>query len=140
MKQILSTLSAPNAVCITRKLPNGNKAIVKRIIVKGGANVADKKTLVTPRGVITELQDADFDILKGTDWFKRMESRGFVRVVETKSAAEDPEKAGMKKKDKAAQKTKKDIADADKVAKAENAEAAAEAAAEEISKATAKAE
>lgn len=132
MKQILSTLSAPNAVCITRKLPNGNKAIVKRIIVKGGANVADKKTLVTPRGVITELQDADFDILKGTDWWKRMESRGFVRVVETKSAAEDPEKAGLKKKDKSAQKTKEDIADADKVGNAENA---AEAAAEEISKA-----
>ena len=60
MKLILSTLSSPQTVCITKKQGNGSLKIVKRIHINGGANVADRKTLLTPAGVVTELTDEDY--------------------------------------------------------------------------------
>lgn len=111
MKMILSTLTAPQDVVLTKKTDNGALVAVKTITLKGGANVIDRHTLVTPQGVITELSDADFEMLKKTAFYKRMESRGFIRPVEAKEAAEDTKKAGMEEKDKSAQKTEEDFPD-----------------------------
>lgn len=113
MKMILSTLTSPQDVVLTKKTDNGALVIVKTITLKGGANVIDRHTLVTPQGVITELTDADFDLLKQTAFYKRMESRGFLRPVEAKETAEDTQKAGMEKKDNSAQKTEEDFPDED---------------------------
>lgn len=109
MKLILSTLSAPQKVCLTKKSDNGATVIVKEITIKGGANVIDKRSLMTPQGIVTELTDEDFALLKQTRFYQRMEARGHIRPVETKEQAEDTKKAGMKKKDKGAQKTEKDF-------------------------------
>lgn len=114
MKMILSTLSAPQDVAITRKTDNGALMIVKTIHINGGANVIDRRTLMTPQGVVTELTDADFELLKGTAFYQRMEKRGHLRPVETKETAEDTEKAGMKKKDASAQKTEDDYEEDEK--------------------------
>lgn len=111
MKLILSTLTAPQTVAITKKTDNGSLVVVKIIEIKGGANVIDRKTMTTPEGVVTELSDADFELLKETAFYKRMVIRGHLRPVETKSAAEDTKKAGMKNKDKSAQKTDADFKD-----------------------------
>ena len=70
MKMILSTLTAPQDVVLTRKTESGALEIVKTITLKGGANVIDRHTLVTPQGVITELSDADFDLLKQTGYLR----------------------------------------------------------------------
>lgn len=109
MKLVLSTLSAPQSVCLTQKAPNGALRIVKRIMLNGGANVIDRRTLLTPQGIITEVSDKDFDLLKETDFWKRQEKAGYLRVVETKDAAEDTKKAGLKTKDRSSQKTEKDF-------------------------------
>lgn len=109
MKLILSTLSAPQSVCLTTKVPSGAQRIVKRITINGGANVIDRKTLLTPQGVVTEMADKDFDLLKETKFWKRQEKAGYLRVVETKDAAEDTKKAGLKTKDRSSQKTEKDF-------------------------------
>jgi hypothetical protein len=111
MKMILSTLTAPQDVVITKKTESGALEIVKTITIKGGANVIDRRTLATPQGVVTELSDADFDQLKKTAFYQRMESRGYLRPVEAKETAEDTKKAGMEKKDKSAQKTEEDFPD-----------------------------
>lgn len=113
MKLILSTLTAAQNVVLTKKGANGALVVVKTITINGGANVADKKTLVTPSGVVTELSDKDFDMLKETDFYKRMEKRGHIRPIEHKSEAEDTKKNGMKQKDNSAQKTDEDYADAE---------------------------
>lgn len=108
MKLILSTLTSPQVVSFTRKRPNGSLEVYKKIRINGGANVADRKTFVTPQGVITELSDADFDLLTHCEWYKRQEKGGFIRPVEAASDADDPKKKGMKRRDKSAQKTDKD--------------------------------
>jgi phage portal protein BeeE len=109
MKIVLSTLTSAQNVVITEKASNGALRIVKRIYLNGGANAIDKKTLVTPQGVVTELDDKDFELLKKTEFYKRQEKAGFLRVVEKKDEAEDPKKAGLKKGDKSKQKTEEDI-------------------------------
>lgn len=103
MKLVLSTLSAPQKIIVNLK--DGKKRV---IFLKGGANVIDRKTLITPQGVITELSDEDYALLVSTDFWKRQEKGGYLRPVETKDAAEDTAKAGMKKKDRSAQKNKHD--------------------------------
>lgn len=108
MKLICSTLTAPQSICLNKKLQNGTLQVTKRININGGANVGDKRTLLTPHGVVTELSDEDYKLLIETEWYKRMEKRGFVRPVETKDEAEDPSKKGMTDKDKSAQVTKDD--------------------------------
>lgn len=114
MKMILSTLTEPQSVAITKKGDNGALVIVKRIHINGGANKIDRRTLVTPQGVVTELTDADFELLKQTDFYQRMEKRGHIRPVETKETAEDPAKAGMASKDNSAQKTEADYGEGEK--------------------------
>lgn len=109
MKLILSTLTAPQAVALTKKTDNGSLIVAKTIEIKGGANVIDRKTLATPEGVVTELSDEDFELLKNTAFYQRMVKREYLRPVETRSAAEDTKKAGMNKKDKSAQKTDADF-------------------------------
>lgn len=114
MKMILSTLTEPQSVAITKKADNGALVIVKRIHINGGANKIDRRTLVTPQGVVTELTDEDFELLKQTDFYQRMEKRGHIRPVETKEAAEEPAKAGMAAKDNSAQKTGEDYGEGEK--------------------------
>ena len=111
MKLILSTLTSPQSVCITSNTASGALVVSKRITINGGANAIDRRTLNTPEGVVTELTDEDYDALIQTDFYKRMESRGYLRKVSTKSAGENTKRAGMKEKDKSAQKVKSDFAE-----------------------------
>lgn len=95
MKMILSTMTAPQTVCITAKAANGSMQVVKAIEVKGGANCADKRTLVTPQGVITELTDEDYEELVKTDVWKSWLANGYAKPVEDYHAAEDTAKEGL---------------------------------------------
>lgn len=108
MKYILSTLTAPQLVALTAKNANGSLIITKEIYINGGANVINKKTLITPRGVITQLSDEDFKLLVETKWYKRMHERGYICPCETLTDDENPQKKGLKAKDKSAQMDEKD--------------------------------
>ena len=78
----------------------GLPTIIRRVVVKGGANLADKK-LITPKGVVTNVSDDDIEWLKAHASFQRHVNKGFISVSATK---EDPAKvaANMTAKDKAA--------------------------------------
>lgn len=54
---------------------------IKEILIKGKANVVDPRTLVTPTGVVTEVSDADLELLKKSAAFQRHVARGFMRVM-----------------------------------------------------------
>jgi len=53
---------------------------LRSIEVAGGANVANKKTLVTPKGVMTEISDEVYGVLRENPVFKRHKARGYIKV------------------------------------------------------------
>lgn len=54
---------------------------VKEILIKGMANVVDPRTFITPTGAVTEVSDADLELLKRSPAFQRHVRRGFIRVM-----------------------------------------------------------
>jgi len=89
---VYSTLSADTSYPTWHK--SGGDQMVKGpdIIIKGGANVADKN-LVTPRGCVTTLTDEQFAQVEANSVFKRHLERGYVSVdkrrVDPEAAAAD---------------------------------------------------
>lgn len=118
MAFITSTMSAPISYVFYKTLPGGMKTVAEEIKIKGGANVADKKTILTPRGVSTEVTEEQLALLKTHPIFKEHLKRGFVTVVETKYK-EEAEKAAedLEKKDASAPKTPADYKKKPKVKK-----------------------
>jgi hypothetical protein len=106
MAFILSSLTNDTKYCFWEKKAENLVVVKKEILIKGGANVADKKTLVTPNGASTEVSDEELALLKENPSFKRHLERGFVKIVETDNkykAKEESEK--LDKKDGSAQLT-----------------------------------
>lgn len=61
------------------------------VLIKGGSNVVDRKTLVTPTGaVVTKITQKDLDALNENAVFKLHQTNGFIKV---KEHAEDGEAA-----------------------------------------------
>lgn len=118
MAFVTSTMSAPISYVFYKTLPGGMQAVAEEITIKGGANVADKKTILTPRGVSTELTDAQIEALKKHPIFREHLKNGFVTIVETKYK-EKAEKAvkSLEKKDGSAPKTPADYKKKPKVKK-----------------------
>lgn len=54
---------------------------IKEIFINGTANVVDPRTLMTPTGAVTEVSDADLELLKKSAAFQRHCARGFMRVM-----------------------------------------------------------
>ena len=80
------------------------------IVIKGGAGVIDKKTMETPKGVITEITKEDLDFLKTQSLFNEKVKQGSYEIVENEKKAKESSKKG--KKDKGAQLTAKDFEEA----------------------------
>ncbi len=95
MPYIYSTLSADQAYSAypanldPRSIPLADKVIH----VNGQANVMNHKNFVTPRGVVTELSDEEFAVLKEIPAFKRHKEEGYITVSTKK---EEPEKVAHK--------------------------------------------
>ena len=68
---IVSRASQDNEYIVWTTTPNGQKQVQKSILIKGGANVMDKATMTTPNGVVTEVPDEDWEILKEHSAFQR---------------------------------------------------------------------
>jgi len=58
----------------------------KRVVIKGGSGVIGK-SLVTPYGVVTPLEDDVCDALEKNASFARMEKKGFVKVLSKNPAS-----------------------------------------------------
>lgn len=80
------------------------------VVIKGGAGVIDRKTLITPKGVITEIEEEDLKFLKTQALFNEKVEQGSYEIVENEKKAKESSKKG--KKDKGAQLTAKDFEEA----------------------------
>lgn len=104
---VYSTLSSPQAYTIWRKAESDLPLKEHTVHIAGGANVANGHFL-TPRGVLTVVEDADMDQLLNCDMFQRHVERGFIRI-EAKEAKVDAVAADMTPKDASAPATAADF-------------------------------
>lgn len=103
---ITSRLAGGVDYAFYKKNPGGINIVDKTISIKGGSDVVDKKTLITPMGVVTELSKDDFDLLKTHPVFKTHLENGYITIKDNEKAAE---KAGEKLEiDKSSQITEED--------------------------------
>lgn len=107
---VVSYASQDNEYIVWGTTTNGQKVVQKSIKIKGGANVMDKHTMTTPKGVVTEISDEDWELLKEHTAFKRHMERGFMEVEKSEKPAKEKSKKGSKK-DGGAQLTPKDFED-----------------------------
>ena len=109
MPYILSKLS--NSQCYTQYVKGVNDInnVCEKVVIKGGADVINKKTLETPNGVVTEITKEQLEILKQNKDFNRHVENGFISIIENKiSEDKKEEKAVEMPKDNSRQKTPKD--------------------------------
>lgn len=109
-KYIYSTMSADQDIIIYGKNGEGKPIAKGKVTIAGKANVANNKTFITPRGAVTSLEDAEFDLIKDNKHFQKWIAKGFI-VVENKRVDTEKVAADMTKKDKSAQKGKDDFKD-----------------------------
>lgn len=91
MPYIVSTLAAGVNYMTYSKQRGGKPIPTGTILVKGGANVTDKRTLIAPGGVLTELSAKDLEQLRNNPIFQEQEAAGYLKVLDKKP---DPDKAG----------------------------------------------
>ncbi len=82
------------------------------VIIKGGADVINKTTMETPKGIITEVKKEELDFLK-TQWlFNEKVKNGSYEIAESETKAKNLSKQRKGEKDKGAQLTAKDFEEA----------------------------
>lgn len=90
---IYSTLSNDNRYSQNVRNANGVVNSSRSVVINGGANVASLKgVLQTPKGVVTEVSDADYEWLKNEPNFKAHVKAGFLTVDEKSKSSSNPEK------------------------------------------------
>ncbi|BFI62752.1 hypothetical protein KD5_25020 [Yersinia pseudotuberculosis] len=100
MHYVFSTISTDVKYTFYGQSANDMPAIEHTITIKGGANVATKN-LITPKGVMTPVEDAEVDMLNTHPVFLRHKKNGFVHV-EAKPAAADDVASDMEPRDESA--------------------------------------
>lgn len=88
MPYVASKISADVEYAGWSKGKNGLNKKEHSVLIKGGANVLNKKTMETPNGVITEITKEELEFLKSNSTFKRHEKGGWVKVFTSKDAAQ----------------------------------------------------
>ena len=82
------------------------------VTLKGGAHVIDKKTMQTPKGIVTEVSKEDLDFLKTQYLFNEKVNNGSYEIVDNEKKAEERAKKSRRGKDAGAQLTAKDFEEA----------------------------
>lgn len=101
MTIVLSTLtSAQDYTFYQKGGEDGVNQPVRTIHLNGGANLADQH-FVTKDGVVTDLSDADIEMLKTHPVFQLHVNNGFVRILNTPTE-ETKAKTDMEAEDKSA--------------------------------------
>jgi hypothetical protein len=79
------------------------------VLIQGGANLATRRTLDTPRGVVTTVTEAQYEALKrdSLSFAKHIEN-GWI-TADTKKVDPNEVADGLAGKDKSAQKTEADL-------------------------------
>jgi hypothetical protein len=114
MVLIYSTLSTPTTYNLFKQGHGNVQSIEHSVTLKGGANVAqdDSGKLWTPLGVVTEITDEEFSILKENEVFKLHLANKFLTIRENEKE-QDVEKvigeSEMNPRDLSAQKVPEDF-------------------------------
>lgn len=83
----------------------------KGVLIKGGANAQDKRTMLTPRGAATVVSTEELEALKADSAFMGFVDRGFMSIDEKGKHTYDADEKGAElDKDKSAQDTAEDYA------------------------------
>ena len=107
MPYILSKMAGGVDYTTYAKGAGGKMISQGKVSVRGGADVADKKTLVTPEGVPTQVSEAELKALRLNPVFLAHEKKGALKVLTT--LPRDPDKAAADMdKDKSGQITPSD--------------------------------
>lgn len=106
MKYITSKMATDVNYTFYTKGPNGINVVTDEITINGGADVINKRTLITPEGMITEISDDKLEKLKSHPVFQQHIQNGFIVVVDTEKQAEKEHK--NLEEDKSKQLTEKD--------------------------------
>lgn len=114
MPYVLSTLSQDNEYVTydTSKIKNNLHTKVSGVVIHGGANVLNRMTMITERGVVTKVTDEQLKQLLANPMFQRHKKRGFVTIVKGDLDAEQKDKivkSDMEGKDGSAQLTAGDF-------------------------------
>lgn len=106
---IYSTLTADQNYTVWTAPSFGNVPHPEhQILIKGGANVADKFQR-TVRGMETEVSEEDFEILKQNEVFQRHVDNGFITYRKEKVDPEVAVATGMQLRDDSAPKVPEDF-------------------------------
>jgi hypothetical protein len=95
---ILSTLTADQEYTAYREGGADLPVAVGSVLVKGGANVADKR-LVTPQGVVTKVDADQMAVLESNEVFQLHKKNGYITVSERKPADPDAAAASQANRD-----------------------------------------
>lgn len=80
MPLVFSTLTGA-VTYVKWELKPGNVYVpLHEVTIKGGANVADRRTIITPRGVGTQVSEGDLEFLKTDPTFLMHIKNGFITV------------------------------------------------------------
>lgn len=112
MPHIYSTLSAPVKYTRYEMTENGTNMKTGEVLIKGGANVAPKnneEVLATPVGIVTEVTDAELELLESNKVFELHKKNGHIIVVKGNEIKVSKAVEGMKDKDRSAPKTEADF-------------------------------
>lgn len=109
MVTIISSLSCDQNYTVYRPIEGDMNEPYGSVLVKGGRNVADKRSLLAPSGgVITVIEDKDYELLKQCPQFVKHCKDGYLHVEISGSRTSQEEEArkaekDMKSKDESAQ-------------------------------------
>lgn len=101
---VFSTLTAPNTYAY------GHAGFPDGISIRGGANVADVRTLVTSAGAYTKVTDEQMDALNDDPTFKLHKENGFITVRKSNRDDEEAVASDHVTRDAAAPLTPEDMA------------------------------
>lgn len=104
---IYSTMSSDNKYTTHTKLPNGLHKAEEALFIAGKANVSNPVSLITPRGMMTPVEEAEYKKFADNEMLKRHIARGFIVVAKSAGDA-DKVAEDMTPKDGAAQLTAAD--------------------------------
>lgn len=88
MPYVYSTMTS-DVTYASHKVHKDVATIQKKVTIKGGSNVVNRKSLDTPYGVATKVSDEDLAFLQERVVFKEHMKAGFIRV---EKSDKDPEK------------------------------------------------
>lgn len=84
MPLIFSTMTGAVTYTEWKTSPGGLSVAGKSVTINGGANVAHRKTIITPRGVGTQVTDDELAFLENDAVFKFHKKGGFITIDSVK--------------------------------------------------------